>query len=159
MKRKNSLLVFSNHSLLQRIVLSAAAVLFVVFAAGAGPNQTTPPAALFDVVHYDLLLEPDIDRKSVTGTETIRFISRATDLREVEINCGDLIIDSVKDQGVALKFVRRERQLNISLSRAVKQNETREIEIEYHGSPRRGIRFWPDRRQVYTVFSTSQWMV
>jgi len=159
MKRKNSPFVFSNHSLLRRIVLSAAALFLIVFAAGAGRNQTTSPAPLFDVVHYNLLLEPDIDRKSVTGTETLSVISRTAGLREVELNCGELTIDSVKDQGVAQKFARHERQLIISLSRAMKQNETREIEIEYHGSPRRGIRFVPDRRQVYTVFSTSQWMV
>src|SRR3954451_10429720 len=72
----------TNSPFLRRIVLSAAALLFVVFAAGAGPNQTTTPAALFDVVHYNLLLEPDIDRKSITGKETIRFISRTAALRE-----------------------------------------------------------------------------
>ncbi|HEX3143302.1 MAG TPA: hypothetical protein VHQ64_04975, partial [Pyrinomonadaceae bacterium] len=149
----------TNSPFLRRIVLSSLPLLLIAFAAGAGSNQTTPPVPLFDVVHYDLLLEPDIDRKSVTGTETIRIISRAAGVREVELNCGELTIDSVKDQGVAQKFVRHERQLIISLARAVKQNETREIEIEYHGSPRRGIRFWPDRQQVYTVFSTSQWMV
>jgi len=31
--------------------------------------------------------------------------------------------------------------------------------VEYHGAPHRGVRFYPDRMQVYTVFSTSQWMV
>ena len=35
----------------------------------------------------------------------------------------------------------------------------REIEVEYHGTPRRGIRFFPEPAQVYTVFSTSQWLV
>jgi aminopeptidase N len=158
MEEKNSSLAFSNYSMLQRTVLSALALLVVLFPNGIAANQTTP-APFFDVTHYDLRLEPDIDRKSVTGTETIRFVSRTTGLREVELNCGELLIDSVKELGAPQKFVRRERQLIVSLSRAAKRNENREIEIEYHGLPRRGIRFWLDRRQVYTVFSTSQWMI
>src|ERR1051325_9819363 len=121
--------------MLQRIVLSALVLLVVLFPNGAAPNQITSSAPLFDVTHYDLLLEPDIDHKSVAGRETIRFISQTAALREVEFDCGELLIDSVKEQGVAQKVVRRERQLIISLSRAAKQGETREIEIEYHGLP------------------------
>jgi aminopeptidase N len=37
-------------------------------------------------------------------------------------------------------------------------NEKREIEIVYHGVPKYGIQFFPEQNQVYTVFSTSQWM-
>ena len=55
--------------------------------------------------------------------------------------------------------MRSDRHLEVSLSRPAKANEKREIEIEYHGTPRRGIRFFPERTQVYTVFSTSQWLV
>jgi aminopeptidase N len=145
--------------MLQPILIWASALLVAVFAASAGANQTTPQPPLFDVLHYDLKLEPEIDRKSVTGTESIKVVSRTAGLRELEFNCGELTIDSVKERGIAQKFIRRERQLIISLSRPAKQYETREIQIEYHGLPRRGIRFIPDRRQIYTVFSTSQWMV
>ena len=45
------------------------------------------------------------------------------------------------------------------MSRPAKANEQREIEVEYHGTPRRGIRFFPEPAQVYTVFSTSHWLV
>jgi aminopeptidase N len=48
--------------------------------------------------------------------------------------------------------------LNITLARPVKLNEKREIEIEYHGTPKYGIRFYPEQAQAYTLFSTSQWM-
>src|ERR1043166_5066660 len=157
MKHNGSLLVLS--MILQRIVRLAPVLLVVVFAAGDSANKTTTPTPTFDLTHYELLLEPDIDRKSITGTESIRLVSRTAGLGGVTLDCGELVIDSVKEQGLALKFVRRERQLIISLARAAKRDETRQVEIEYHGLPRRGIRFFPDRRQVYTVFSTSQWMV
>ena len=113
----------------------------------------------FDVIHYNLQLEPDIDRKVVSGKVSIKLASRQANLTEIEFNCGELTIDTVREKGIAQKFVRRERKLIISLSRPAKANQIREIEIEYHGTPRFGIRFFPDRQQVYTIFSTSQWMV
>ncbi len=156
---QNGSMTFSKYGMLRRIAISASALLVVLFTAGPSSNQTTSPPQIFDVVHYELQLELDIDGKSLTGTEAIKFVALTAGLREVALNCGELTIDSVKEKGIPQNFKRRERQVIISLSRAAKQNETRELEIEYHGTPRRGIRFWPDRMQVYTVFSTSQWMV
>ena len=113
----------------------------------------------FDVIDYNLRLEPDIANKSLVGKESIKFVARTANLMEVEFNCGELTIDSVKESGVTRKFVRRDRKLIISLDKPAKLNEARELEIDYHGTPRRGIRFFPERQQVYTIFSTSQWMV
>lgn len=115
--------------------------------------------ALFDVIDYNLRLEPDITNKSLVGKESIKFVARTANLSEVELNCGELTIDSVKESGATRKFVRKDRKLTISLDRPAKLNEARKLEIEYHGTPRRGIRFFPERQQVYTIFSTSQWMV
>jgi len=49
-----------------------------------------------------------------------------------------------------------DHKLRVSLLKTARETQ---LEVNYHGSPRRGIRFFPDRQQVYTVFSTSQWMV
>jgi aminopeptidase N len=106
-----------------------------------------------DVLHYDVILEPDIAGKSVRGTVRIRF---STEGQEAEFNCGDLAIDSVRLAGAALKFSVADHKVRMSLASSPR---VREIEIEFHGTPRYGIQFFPDRQQVYTVFSTSQWMV
>src|SRR5215213_11072277 len=111
-------------------------------------------AASIDVIHYSATLEPDIAAKSVKGTVRIRFL---TDSQEAEFNCGDLAVDSVRLAGAPLKFSVVDHRLRISLP--LGSRASREIEIEFHGTPKRGIRFFPDRQQVYTVFSTSQWMV
>jgi aminopeptidase N len=110
-------------------------------------------AGALDVLHYSATVEPDIANKSVKGTVRIRFV---TDSPEAELNCGDLTIDSVRLAGATLKFYVVEHRLRITLPL---DRQTREIEIDFHGAPRYGIRFFPDRQQVYTVFSTSQWMV
>src|SRR5215212_8203757 len=110
-------------------------------------------AAALDVLHYSATVEADIAGKSVKGTVRIRFSS---DSQEAEFNCGDLAIDSVRLAGAPLKFSVADHRLRVSLP--LNPRATREIEIEFHGTPQYGIRFFPDRQQVYTVFSTTQWM-
>jgi aminopeptidase N len=110
--------------------------------------QTTTVLAI-DVIHYDVQVEPDIIKKAVTGRVVIQLVSRVDNLVAIEFDCGALMIDAVRENKEALKFTRDGSRLNISLSRPAKAKERRKIEIEYHGSPRRGIRFFPDRGQVY----------
>ncbi|HEU4765934.1 MAG TPA: M1 family metallopeptidase [Pyrinomonadaceae bacterium] len=108
-------------------------------------------SAFADVLHYDATIEPDIAAKTIKGSVVIRFVS---DRKEVELDCGELVIDAVRVAGVPVKFTVKERRLRIEL-----QKPAREVHVEYHGAPRWGIRFFPDRNQVHTIFSTSQWMV
>lgn len=115
--------------------------------------------APFDVIHYDAQLEPDITNKTVKGKVLIRLIVRAKNQSTIELDGGDLTIDAVREGARPLTFTRSGRRLSVSLSNPAKAGERREIEIEYHGAPRFGVRFFPERAQVYTVFSTSQWMV
>jgi aminopeptidase N len=122
-------------------------------------RRATSPAALFDVIHYDARLEPDIARKMVTGKVLIKLKARIDNLATVELDCADLTINAVRESGQEQKFVRTDRRLVVSLARPAKASEMRELEVQYHGTPVRGIRFFPDQDQVYTVFSTSEWLV
>ena len=107
-----------------------------------------------DVLHYDATLEPDIAAKSVKGSVRIRF---STDSQQAEFNCGNLTIDSVRQTKTPLQFSVRDHRLIVSLpSRTTRPQE---IDVDFHGTPKYGIRFLPDRQQVYTIFSTSQWLV
>src|SRR5581483_10232993 len=113
------------------------------------------PGAAFDVLRYDAEVEPDIANKTVSGKVLIRLVALTANLAAIELDCGNLTVDAVREGRVAQKFVQRDRRLSVSLARPASFNETREVEIVYHGEPRFGIRFFPDRKQVYTVFSTS----
>jgi len=115
-------------------------------------NQT------LDVVHYDVALEPDIRTKSIKGTVKIRFTT-TTAMNKVTLNSGDLIIDSVLSKGRRLENSVTDHRLEITLPSTTKPRGVSEVEIAYHGSPRYGIRFFPEKNQVYTIFSTSQWMI
>lgn len=110
-------------------------------------------AAQLDVLHYTASIEPDIANKTIKGTVRIEFV---TDDAFVEFDCGSLVIDSVLQEGNPLKFTVKDRRVRIELPGKSKKQR---VDIEYHGAPQYGIRFFPDRQQVYTIFSTSQWMV
>src|ERR1041384_3565204 len=125
----------------------------------AEPFVQASATPAFDVLHYDAQLEPEIAGKSLRGRVLIRLVSRVNNLASIELDCGDLVIDAVRENRVGQKFASSDHRLKVSLSRPARANETRAIEVEYHGTPRRGIRFFPEQEQVYTVFSTSYWMV
>jgi aminopeptidase N len=127
------------------------ACLVLVLVASVVGHAATPTDT--DVLHYSATLEPDIVGKSVKGSVLIRFSTTST---TVELDCGDLTIDAVRAAGAPLKFSVANRRLSVSLQ---PEKRVREIEIDFHGTPKYGIRFFPDRQQVYTIFSTSQWMV
>ncbi len=138
-------------SMSEKIFLCLVVVLFVSVA-GHGSTRTKTDV---DVLHYAATLDVDIANKSVKGSVLIRF-QLGRDLSSVEFNCGDLTIDSVRERGTSLQFSVNDHKLRVSLSEGKRE---REIEVQFHGTPRYGIRFFPDRQQVHTIFSTSQWMV
>ncbi len=115
---------------------------------------TVVEAQSIDILRYDAKIEPDISNKSVKGKVSVEFKSLADNLTEISLNAGALEIDKVSEKS----FQKKESLLIIMLAKPAKLEEKRTIEIEYHGAPTRGIRFFPEQNQVYTVFSTSQWM-
>jgi aminopeptidase N len=147
----------------EKIFLCLVVILFVSV---LGHGQTR---ANTDVLDYAATVEPDIGNKAVKGSVVIRVVPTSN---VVEFNCGDLTIDSVTENNSPLEFSVDDHKLRVSLSqrkagegsqtknqREIDAKRPREIEVRYHGAPRWGIRFFPDRQQVYTIFSTSQWMV
>ena len=132
-----------------------ALLLTIDVAHGAAENH----ANKIDVLNYSVTLEPDIAGKSIKGIVVIQFLIESNNLTHAEFDCGDLTIDSVRLGGAPAHFAVTDHRLKVSLPSGLKTKEIREIEVNYHGTPRFGIRFFPDRQQVYTVFSTSQWMV
>jgi aminopeptidase N len=124
----------------------------------SAPVSPVTPVASLDILHYDARIEPDITRKTIAGEVSIRFVIR-TGQSDIQLDCGDLTIDSVREHGEPRQFSTRNRRLNVDLSRPEKSEQVRQLDISYHGAPTRGIRFFPERQQVYTIFSTSQWMI
>jgi aminopeptidase N len=118
-------------------------------------NAQTKP---FDVTSYDAEITPVLETKSVTGKVLIQFTSQQDNLSEISLDSGSLEIDSVKENRTDLQFIKIDKFLTIRFLRPLKINETRQIAIAYHGTPKFGVSFFPEQKQVYTIFSTDQWM-
>jgi aminopeptidase N len=133
------------------ICLAAFAFAPAAFAASSAAERG------FDVLHYAAMIEPNIAQKSLKGHARIRARLLDSHLTRLAFDRGELTIDAVHEGSVALEFEQPPRMLRVRV--AAKSGDTREIDIDSHGSPRFGLQFVPERSQVYTIFSTSQWLV
>ena len=115
-------------------------------------GQTT--FAETDVLHYDAEIEPDIKSKSVRGVVTITF--EVVRPGKIKFDCGGLEIKSIRSKGQNIPFEIKNNTLLFDVSGTGQRHD---VDIEYNGLPPRGINFFPEHDQVYTVFSTSQWLV
>lgn len=116
-------------------------------------------AADFNVIKYDAQIEPHMADKLVTGRVTVTLRPLVNNLTQITLNDGVLVIDAVKGKnGVSLSFENKDGLLKIALAKPASLRDEIQVEIVYHGVPKYGLRFFPEQQQVYTVFSTSQWM-
>ena len=131
-------------------------------AAAASDAPVQVPAAAgagVDVERYVVQLRPDLDSGRLSARQ--RIVARVLEdgLRAVEFDAGDLDVQSVSRDGDALAFTREERRLRIQLAAPARAGERLELGIIYTGQPKHGLQFHPARRELYTIFSTSQWMI
>jgi len=122
----------------------------------------------FSVTHYDVQLEPRLESRTMTGAVTLSVVVHRDDLETIALNRGRLEIDGVQENGRARAFVVDGNLVRITLPRErpdekrragpVHRPETRTLTVTYHGAPSSGLVFNEEREQIYTVFSTSQWM-
>ncbi|NJM53194.1 MAG: M1 family metallopeptidase [Blastocatellia bacterium] len=112
----------------------------------------------FDIISYDAEITPTLETKSVTGKVVIQFKSQENNLREITLDAGNLEIDLVIENRKGLPFTKENKSLAIQFPDSLKINEIRQIAITFHGTPKFGVSFFPEQNQVYTIFSTDQWM-
>jgi aminopeptidase N len=151
----------SRHSSLRRRIVCAALTIAACFAAGSALAQGAAARAgvNLDVLHYTARIEPDIAAKSLRGQVSIRLALRSEGAQQLEFDAGDLEIERVSERGQALTFEKTEQRLRVRLPKSGAAGERHEIDIAYRGAPRYGLEFHPERGEVYTIFSTSQWLV
>ncbi len=135
-------------------------VTLVVTIAGqaeAAAHSQSSARATIDVVHYDATLDPNLQAGTVTGAVRIR-VEASTRTETLTLDRGTLAIDSVRVGAVAQRFDLIERRVVVHLDPPWSPGASREIEVRYHGTPRSGLQFPPDRSQVYAIFTTSDWL-
>lgn len=113
----------------------------------------------FSVLHYVARIDPDLAAKTLRGDERITVQSAAMGVKNLSFDAGGLVIDEVWQGGQKLSFQKVGKRLDIDLPAALKFGERADIEIAYHGAPTFGLEFHPEVNEIYTIFSTSQWLV
>jgi aminopeptidase N len=134
-------------------LLAAAMWLAPALRAGA---QVASNVRSFQVEHYGVTLEVDLERRAVRGVEQVRFVAAPGAPLSLALDAGALEIDAVREAGVERSFAKRGAQVFIDLPSVAGRERT--IEIRYHGSAPRGVKFLPQSAQVSTAFATSQWL-
>ena len=142
-----------------RWVFATVFMLFCLTWMSVGHTQEPANQPDFHVLHYSARLDPNLPEKTLRGNETIRLVLLNAAVRNVAFDAGDLVIDAVNHNGKTLSFEKVGKRLNIQLAGTDTVNQHIDIQIKYHGTPRFGLEFHPEADQLYTIFSTSQWLV
>lgn len=117
--------------------------------------STYAQESTLDVLSYELMIEPDIQKEYIQGVVTIQLHIPLED-NMISFDKGNLEINSVTGSAVQ-SFSTADEKLLISLS--ARQNTLHQITIDYHGSPRKGLLFDQAKDQAYTIYSTRDWMI
>lgn len=128
---------------------------FFVFPAISQPQEKL---SKIDALHYSAFIEPDIQTKSIKGKVSIRFTTSGDNTR-FKLDCGDLIIESIRAGEKVIPYESRNSTIILSQKDFGNLKGPYELEILYHGNPRWAMSFFSEPEEVYTVFSTSRWMV
>jgi len=144
----------------RRTILRDLALLFVLSVTVPSPSA----AAAADgpgnpsIVHYDVRLHLDIAGERLSGEVTLTARARGAPSDTLLLDVGDLAIDSAVAGGKPLLFDVADHRLSVRLPSRLSEGRSARVSLRYHGQPKHGLRFFKDRQQAYTVFSTSQWL-
>ncbi|MDQ2925790.1 MAG: M1 family metallopeptidase [Acidobacteriota bacterium] len=94
-----------------------------------------PYRANNDLLFYHLDIRVDPERKTIAGTNTIRFRMLADGTRIQLDLTPQLAVDSIKLKGEALKYTREERTVWVDFPRTLRKGRTYEIVFAYSGKP------------------------
>ncbi len=131
------------------------AVLLAITAVVAGRLDglaQSSAAQTIAVTHYAAYLEPKLAAGTIAGTVTLTLDRAGAGV--VRLQKGDLTIDAVEREGSPIPFDAGGQTLTITVG----ESTERLVTVRYHGTPRSGLSFAPERKQLYTSFSTSRWM-
>jgi|GEM_PF-4299139 len=118
-------------------------------------SQIITKETTLDVLNYELKLEVDIENESIQGKVNIEFLINP-DESKVVFDSGNLKILEVVGKNV-VSFLQKTKKVIIYLNN--RNDNHNLIQITYSGRPSHGLVFLPNSKEVYTVFSTSQWMI
>ena len=94
-----------------------------------------PYRANNDLLFYHLMLRVDPEKKTIAGTNVVRF-RMVENGQKIQLELTpELRLASIKFEGKALTYTREERTLWVEFPRLLKQGEVHEVAVAYSGQP------------------------
>lgn len=134
-------------SRVRRDGLSLLAVLFLAFLPlSAAAQRRERVVDTWRPLHYDLAISFNDQLTEILSARTeITLEVLATNLTKIDLDFGDMPIDSVSISGSPARIERGPDQLNVMLARAARRGDKLNITVNYHGRPKDGLIFANDR--------------
>jgi aminopeptidase N len=120
--------------------LSFTALLLLTIFAGARAERRERTVDAWRPTHFDVSLKLNDQLTEITQAETkinIQVIKGA--LKVIDLDFGQMIVDSVKVSDAPARFEQKDGKLNVQLARAVNRNGVLVITVTYHGRPSDGL--------------------
>ena len=89
----------------------------------------------YDVEHYALDVDVDMDAEAIVGLATITALA-TQDLSAFNLDLAGLEVDEVTVDGVAADFTHEGRELTITPAEPIAEGDSFEVVIDYGGEPR-----------------------
>lgn len=97
-------------------------------------------------LHYDVNLTFNEQLTEISSARTeISLEVLKQNVTKIDLDFGEMAIDSVVIAGAPAQFDRANEQLNVTLPRAASRGDKLSIAINYHGKPKDGLIFAKDR--------------
>src|SRR5258708_1948397 len=99
-------------------------------------GSITPERAWWNVLHYDIQVTPDYDKKSIKGITSIRLQAIAAG-RVLQVDLQEpMRILSIRWRNNTLKFKREGNAFHVYLPRTMKKGSIETLTVNYEGTPR-----------------------
>lgn len=96
-------------------------------------------------LHYDVAVTFNDQLSEITARTEITLQVIQHGLTRIDLDFGDMPVDSVSVSGAPARFERKPDLLNVILDRPAKKGDKLDITVNYHGRPKDGLIFASDR--------------
>lgn len=131
------------------LVLSRLLLLTILLLSTLMPAQAERPEHGVDAwrpLNYDVTLTLNNQLTGITAARTeITALVLKEPLAALDLDFGQLPVDSVTVGGAPARYEQRPGTLSISLARAAKRGERLSVAVAYHGRPQDGLSLLPDK--------------
>ena len=95
----------------------------------------------FLITHLRLEIDPDFDRKSISGKALFKITAAGSPISKVEFDAVDMDFSSIRIDGREASFETKLQSVEVSLGEDVSSGDTVHVELDYSVTPKRGLYF------------------